>query len=71
MASLVTAPTPLPDALVDSLRQHKEEVLSHLTQEDRREAFEERAAILQFDAELSREEAERRAAVELFGGPGG
>ena len=32
-------------------------------------AFEERAAILQFDGGFSREEAERRAAVEVFGGP--
>ena len=62
----VTAPAPLPDALVDALRRHKHEVLSHLTAVagDEQEAFEERAAILQFDGELSREEAERRAAVE-------
>ena len=31
--------------------------------------FEERAAILQFDGEFTREEAERQAAGEVFGGP--
>jgi hypothetical protein len=32
-------------------------------------AYEERAAILEFDAGLCRTEAERRAGIELFGGP--
>jgi hypothetical protein len=49
---------------VDALRQHKQEVLSYLSREDYQEAFEERAAILQYDGEFTREEAERRAAVE-------
>lgn len=33
---------------------------------DRREAFEERAGILEFDAKLPREDAERRALVEVL-----
>ena len=33
---------------------------------DRREAFEERAGILEFDARFSREDAERRALVEVL-----
>lgn len=31
------------------------------------EAFEERAAILEFDAHLTREEAERKAAMMVYG----
>lgn len=35
--------------------------------ESQREAYEERAAILEFEAGLSRVEAERRARVEVMG----
>ena len=37
----------------------------HALSEDQREHYEERAAILEFDAGLSRQEAERRAFVEV------
>ena len=50
---------------MDDLREHKQEVLGHLAREDRQEAFEERAATLQFNGGFSREEAERRAAAEV------
>lgn len=48
------APAPLPDALLTKLRACKPELLALL------EAFEERAAIMEFDGGLSRDEAERQ-----------
>lgn len=46
--------------LLDRLRAHKADVLDAI------ERFEERAAIMEFDAGLSRHEAERRARNECF-----
>ena len=45
---------------LSALRQHKAEVLAIIREQDA-DRIEERAAILQFDAYLSRREAERRA----------
>ena len=44
-----------------AIRQHRDELLLAIRQESDREAIEERAAILEFEAGLSRAEAERRA----------
>lgn len=60
------------DATRELLRQHKAEIISFLSgekspeplrppQELQEELFEERAAIMEFDGGLPREEAERRA----------
>ncbi len=51
------------EADLSALREHKAEVLAILREEER-DRIEERAAILQFDAYLSRREAERRARNE-------
>lgn len=56
------APRPLAPDLVETLRAHKAELLATLTGEGLREAFEERAAILEHDAGLSRPQAELEAA---------
>ena len=42
------------------------DVLKHLTP-DQLDAFEERAAIMEFDGRMTREEAERRALEEVMG----
>lgn len=52
--------------LLAELQRHKAEIAS-LLEEARRDAIEERAAILDFDAGLSRREAERRAQAEHDG----
>ncbi len=50
---------PLPDDLVEQLRRHKPEVVATLKNEPvDPEAYEERAAIMEYDGGLSREEAE-------------
>ncbi len=51
------------EADLTALRQHKTEVLAILREEERGR-IEERAAILQFDAYLTRREAKRRARNE-------
>lgn len=58
------------EADLAELRQHKVEVLAFLREEER-DRFEERAAILEFDAGLSRHEAERRARKEQQSSSGG
>jgi hypothetical protein len=49
----------LPPELVQAMRQHKGALLSIV------EAFEERAAIYEFEAGLGREDAERQAVMDL------
>ncbi|MBP2227192.1 hypothetical protein J2847_000459 [Azospirillum agricola] len=65
------APAPLPPAIVSTVRAEKPGLVHLLTGcpdlPDRLDEFEERAAILQFDAHLSRSEAERRAWADVFG----
>ncbi len=51
------------DADLSTLREHKAEVLA-IIREEQSDRIEERAAIIQFDAYLSRREAERRARNE-------
>ena len=51
------------EADLAELRRHKAEVLAIL-REDERDRIEERAAILEFDAGLTRSEADRRARDE-------
>ncbi len=58
------------EADLSALRQHKAEVLAIL-REEQIDRIEERAAILQFDAYLSRREAERRARDERHPANGG
>ena len=55
------------EADLSALRQHKAEVLAILREQDA-DRIEERAAILQFGAYLSRREAERRARNEQHNG---
>jgi hypothetical protein len=55
------------DADLNALRDHKAEVLAIL-REEQSDRIEERAAVLQFDAYLSRREAERRARNEQHNG---
>ncbi len=52
---------PLPDDLVEQLRRHKPEVVATLNRPIDPEALEERAAIMEFDGGLSREEVEAMA----------
>jgi hypothetical protein len=60
---------PPPAELIESARAHKGELHQLLvTQEARRDRFEERAAILEFDAGLSRAEAEAIARREMMAG---
>ncbi len=65
------ASTPLPPSVVATLRAAKTGLLHLLTTHpdalDRLDAFEERAAILEFDAHLPRAEAEHRAWREVYG----
>ena len=58
------------EADLSALRDHKAEVLAIL-REAESDQIEERAAILQFDAYLSRREAERRACNEQRPANGG
>ena len=64
---LVEAPAPLPDSLVAELRAHKDALLVLLTttneggRDSVDEWWQERAAIMEFDGGLSREEAERQS----------
>lgn len=53
----------LTDSLRAQMRAAKAELLALLDAEARREAFEERAAVMEYDGGLSREDAER-AAIE-------
>ncbi len=55
------------EADLNALRDHKAEVLAIL-REEQSDRIEERAAVLQFDAYLSRREAERRARNEQHNG---
>ncbi len=58
------------EADLSALREHKAEVMAIL-RESESDRIEERAAILQFDAYLSRREAERRARNEQHPANGG
>ena len=51
------------EAVISELREHKTEAMT-IVREQERDQFEERAAIIQFDAYFSRREAERRARNE-------
>ena len=55
------------EADLSALREHKVEVLAILREEET-DRVEERATILQFDAYLSRREAEHRARNEQYDG---
>jgi hypothetical protein len=55
------------EADLSALREHKAEVLAIL-REEARDRIEERASIIEFDAYLSRREAERRARNEQHNG---
>jgi hypothetical protein len=48
------------DGLIRGLSRHKAEILA-LLDDDERERYEERAGIMEFDGDLCRDEAERRA----------
>ena len=56
------------EADLSALRQHKAEALA-IIREEQSDRIEERAAILQFDAYLSRRQAERRARNEQHPAP--
>ncbi len=58
------------EADLSALRAHKAEVMA-IVREQERDRIEERAAILPFDAYLSRREAERRARNEQYPANGG
>lgn len=64
---VVEAPAPLPDVLVAELRAHKGELLALLTPTHKAgrdlvfDWWQERAAIMEYDGGLAREEAERQA----------
>ena len=58
------------EADLSALRQHKAEALA-IIREEQSDRIEERAAILQFDAYLSRRQAERRARNEQHPANGG
>ncbi|MFN7186282.1 MAG: hypothetical protein ACK5R5_02085 [Alphaproteobacteria bacterium] len=51
--------------LLPILKTHKAELLAYFAEEAARDFYEERAAILEYDAGLSREEAEAQAFVQL------
>ena len=57
------APAPLGDELLSRLRANREALLAVVEQ------FEERAAIVEYGAKLSRGDAERIAMAEMFGEP--
>jgi len=60
---------PLPAELIETARAHKEELRALVVAEEaRRDRFEERAAILEFDEGLSRSEAEAIARREMVAG---
>jgi hypothetical protein len=59
---------PPPADLIEAARAHKGELHQLLAQEARRDRFEERAAILEFDEGLSRAEAEAIARREMVAG---
>jgi hypothetical protein len=63
---VLTAPRPLPTELLGKLKAHKPDILAALAIDDQaadlREHFEERAAMLQYDAGLPRAEAQLKAA---------
>lgn len=59
---------PPPAELIEAARAHKGELHQLLAQEARRDRFEERAAILEFDEGLSRAEAEAIARREMMAG---
>src|SRR5262249_16959211 len=59
---------PPPAELIEVARAHKGELHQLLAQEARRDRFEERAAILEFDEGLSRAEAEAIARREMMAG---
>lgn len=65
------APIPLPPTVVSAIRAEKTGLVrllaDHSDAFDRLDEFEEHAAILEFDACLSRTEAERRAWADVFG----
>jgi hypothetical protein len=69
---VVEAPAPLPDDLVAALREHKRELLALLMvasepDHDRvTECWQERAAIVEYDGGLPRDEAERQAQVHAL-----
>lgn len=67
----VRAPSPLPEAAVSVIRAEKAGLVSLLTSfpdlADRLDAYEERAAVLEFDARLTRSEAEHIAWNSVFG----
>lgn len=54
-----------PLSLPEPLDEHVRRIVSRLDA-GRREAFEERAAIVEYDAGLPREEAERRALLDVL-----
>lgn len=58
-------PTTPPTATPEPLDQHVRRIVARLDA-GRREAFEERAAIVEYDAGLPREEAERRALLDVL-----
>ncbi len=58
------------EADLSALRQHKAEVLAIIREQDA-DRIEERASIIEFDAYLSRREAERRARNEQYPANGG
>ena len=58
------------EADLSALRQHKAEAMA-IVREEEHDRIEERSAILQFDAYLSRREAERRARNEQHPANGG
>ena len=58
------------DADLSALREHKAEAMAIVREQDA-DRIEERAAIIQFDAYLSRREAERRARNEQHPANGG
>ena len=59
--STPTSPTATPEPLDEHVRR----IVARLDA-GRREAFEERAGIVEYDAELPREEAERRALLDVL-----
>lgn len=62
--STPTPPTP-PTATPEPLDEHVRRIVARLDA-GRREAFEERAAIVEYDAGLPRIEAERRALLDVL-----
>lgn len=67
------APEPLPDGLMIRLRANKSELMGLLAADTDSDSigdwYEERAAIMEYDAGLSREDAEREAWNRVIYGP--